>query len=404
MNSFIAQARSDWLSPQGARFYNSALAGLTLAFLAAIGIATVSHLASRPVALDFAAFWAAARLAVEGHALAAYDPASIEIVERAATDMTPGYLAFYYPPPFLLLILPLGLMGYSTALACFLGAEMALVLAALRRILPNRWAWLPLLSFPGFLMNGLSGQNAALSAACFIGGAVWLERRPLLAGACLGALTCKPQLAACVPVALLCARRWQALAGFSVVAVGLAFASAAVFGAHVWQGFLSSTALARTDIETISIKWPKMQSVFGAIRLFGGSSTLAYTGQIAMSLTVIAVLALVCYSRPGRLVEVAALATASLLFTPFLYDYDLAILVVPLACVTALAGQTGWRSWEQLTLVLAYVLPAAARPAGILLNITLGPPLMAALLLVIAKRALTEHLAAALHARLPALP
>ena len=135
------------------------------------------------MALDFSAFWAAARLVANGHPAAAYDNVAIEATERAATIMPPGYLAFYYPPTFLLLVSPLGRLSYSAALAAFLVLETALVVALLRRVLPQGWAWLALLAFPGLLMNALSGQNAALSASCFAAAAVWLESRPWLGGA-----------------------------------------------------------------------------------------------------------------------------------------------------------------------------------------------------------------------------
>ena len=387
MNMLAAFAETDWLSSRRARAYNGALAAAMLAFVAWVGALTLIHLTSKPVALDFTAFWAASRLGVAGQASAAYDHNVIEAIERAATDMAPGYLAFYYPPTFLLLILPLGLLSYNVSLVVFLTTEMALVVAALRRLLPTPWAWLPLLSFPGFLMNGLSGQNGALSAACFAGAAIWLERSPLLAGACLAALTCKPQLAVCIPIALLSARRWRVLVSCVLAAATLTLASSLVFGSTAWRGFLHSTTLARTDIETISIKWPKLQSVFGAVHLFGGGNTAAYASQIIISITGVTLLVCICSRRPGRLLEMAALATTALLFTPFLYEYDLAILAVPLTCMTSLALQTGWRSWERLISVTVFLLPLAALPAGLLLHVTLGPPFMLTLLLLLARRA-----------------
>ncbi len=387
MNLRSTLAHPVWLSPERARAYNAALAGLGLAFLLVVGVLSIAHWSRKPVALDFSAFWAASRLAAAGQAVAAYDHTVIEPTERAANEMAPGYLAFYYPPSFLLLILPLGLAGYSVALAAFLAAEMALVLAALRRILPEGWAVLPIVSFPGFLMNGLSGQNGALSAACFAGAALWLERSPLLAGACLGALACKPQLFPCVPVALLSARRWRALAGCACSACGLSAASLLAFGGAAWRAFLANAPLARADIETIAIKWPKMQSVYGAVRLAGGTSSTGYAAQAVATLSVLALLAIVCAQRPGRLLEAASLATAATLFTPFLYDYDLAILSVPLACLAASALRTGWLGWEKLVGSLVFLLPLAARAAGLVLHVTLAPPLVIALMLVLGKRA-----------------
>ena len=358
-----------------------------LAFLLWVAWLTLAHSAAPPLALDFTAFWAAAKLVVAGHAAAAYDNAAIEATERAATVMPPGYLAFYYPPTFLLLVSPLGWLGYSAALAVFLAAETMLAIVLLRRLLPQRWSWLPLLAFPGFLMNGLSGQNAALSASCLAAGAVWLERRPLLAGAALGGLACKPQLAVCVPVALLLARRWRALVACGASASALAALSWAVLGAGVWRGFFGNAGNARADIETIAIKWPKMQSLFGAIKLAGGGNGLAYGAQSVLSAMALAALAWVAWRRPGARLEMAALTAAALLFTPFLYDYDLALLAVPLACLTALAQTTGWLASEKLLLATLFLAPLVARAGGLLAGVTIGPPLIAALLVLVSRRA-----------------
>jgi len=348
----------------------------------------ISYTDAKPMALDFDAFWAAGRLAVEGHATLAYDNAAIEATERAATAMAPGYLAFYYPPSFMMLCVPLGFLGFTTALCAFLAAEMGVLLAGLRRILPQRWAWLPLLSFPGFIMNALSGQNAPLSAACFCGAALWLTSRPILAGLCLGGLVCKPQLAVCVPVALLAARRLRALIAFGAGAMGLCVLSWLALGTAAWRGFLANAPNARADIETIAIKWPKLQSAYGMIRLAGGSVASGYKVQITVSAAACLALAWAAWHRPGARLEAALMACAALLITPFLYDYDLAILAVPMVCLASLAQQGRWLPWEKLLLAVLFVLPLLARPAGLLAGTIIGPPLVAGLLWVLVRRSL----------------
>jgi hypothetical protein len=385
MIPFLADA--PWFTAQRARLYAAVLAAFMLAFMLWIAAQAILHAHDLPMALDFDAFWAAARLAVTGHPAAAYDNTIIEATERAATRMAPGYLAFYYPPTFLLLLLPLGWLGYSAALAIFLAAETTLLVGLLRSILPQNWAWLPLLTFPGLLMNAVSGQNAALSASCFAAAAIWLESNPLLAGAALGGLACKPQLAVCVPVALLAARRWRALLACGATAISFAALSWLALGTAPWRGFLANAPNARADIETIAIKWPRMQSLFGAIKLHGGATTTAYAAQTALSLTALFVLAWIAYRRPGARLEAAAMVTAALLFTPFLYDYDLAILAVPLACLLALAQPADWLPYEKLLGAVLFICPLVAAACGLLAHVTIGPPSLAALLLLLARRA-----------------
>jgi hypothetical protein len=383
-----ALSEAAWLTAARATSLGRALALLLFCALLGGGILIfISYTGTKPMALDFDAFWAAGRLAVSGHAAQAYDNAAIEATERAATDMAPGYLAFYYPPSFLLLCVPLGLLGFTAALCVFLSAEMILLLSALRKILPQGWAWLPLLSFPGFIMNALSGQNAPLTAACFCGAAIWLTSRPVLAGICLGGLVCKPQLAVCVPLALLAARRFRALVACGLTAAAWCAASFLLLGEGVWRGFLANAPNARADIETIAIKWPKLQSAFGTVRLAGGGNAAAYEVQAVVSALAVIVLVGGVWRRPGAQIEASLMVCAALLFTPFLYDYDLAILAVPMACLMAAAQRTRWRAWEKWALLANFLLPLVARACGMGLGVIIGPPFVALLMGVLAGRA-----------------
>jgi alpha-1,2-mannosyltransferase len=393
--SASAVGDADWLTGERALRLARLLALVLGCCVIAGGVLILlSYTAAKPMALDFDAFWAAARLAVTGHAEAAYDNAAIEATERAATVMAPGYLAFYYPPPFLLVCLPLGLLGFTAALAAFLATELALLIALLRRILPQSWAWLPLLSFPGFLMNGLSGQNAPLTAACFAGAALWLDARPILAGIFLGGLVCKPQLAVCVPLALLAARRLRVLVACGATAAASCLLSWAVLGTGVWRGFLLNAPNARADIETIAIKWPKLQSAFGMVRLSGGGNGLAYELQAVVSATAVLVLLLAAWRRPGAQIEAALMVCAALLFTPFLYDYDLAVLCVPMAALMAAAQRGAWLGFEKYVLLAVFLLPLAARPCGMALGVIIGPPFVAGLMALLIRRALRPAVAA----------
>jgi hypothetical protein len=62
---------------------------------------------------------------------------------------------------------------------------------------------------PAVMINLVSGQNGAFSAAILAGGLMLLDRRPVLAGLLLGLLCYKPQLAVLVQVALVASGRWR---------------------------------------------------------------------------------------------------------------------------------------------------------------------------------------------------
>ena len=346
---------------------------------------------AKPPAKDFVAFWAAGSLALRGQAQALYDNGIIEAFERARVSMAPGYYAFYYPPPFLLLCIPLALLPYVPSLLLFEAGQAVLLWRLLRRILPQRWALPLILSFPGFLMNVLSGQNGGLTAVCFAGAALWLERRPLAAGACLGALVYKPQMALAVPIALFAARRWRAAFAAAATAAGICLISLVLLGSGPWKGFLVNAPAARGDLEHLAGKWHMMASLYADVRIAGGDVLFGYAAQALLALVALGLLAHLCWRRPGAGAEAAGLAATTLLVTPFLYDYDLAVMAVPLAWLAANATRLQPHAAEVVLLVALFLLPLgnAAIRAGLLAP--LAPPFLLAALLLVLSRALRER-------------
>ena len=56
----------------------------------------------------------------------------------------------------------------------------------------------------------------------------------------------------------------------------------ALLGPEVWTGFARSTSYTRTVvIEAGETGWPKIQSLFSAVRLWGGGVETAYVAQAA---------------------------------------------------------------------------------------------------------------------------
>jgi hypothetical protein len=163
-----------------------------------------------------------------------------------------GYLAFFYPPFFLLLCAPLALLGYMPALVVWLLGTLAGYVAAVRALLPKSVTdgepvWLILLGYPAVTVNAGFGQNGFLSAALLGGAAVWLERRPVFAGICFGCLAYKPQLGIIVPLALAVARRWRCFAAAAVTVIALSLVATVALGWSIWPEFLAGMSDARRD-------------------------------------------------------------------------------------------------------------------------------------------------------------
>lgn len=385
-----------WLDGERARAWRNVLLAVSaIAALAWIALGRDGlDLTGKPLGTDFLSFYAASKLALAGHPAGAYD---VAIHGSAETRVFAGldYAAFFYPPLFLLICAPLATLPYVGALAAWLTATGAAFAASLRSWLDRRIGWATVAAFPAVLMNAGHGQNAFLSAALLGAGAARLDRRPILAGVAFGLVAFKPHLGLVLPIALMARGRWKTFAAAGVTVAGFAAASLAAFGVETWRGFLAGSALARATLEQGLVDPAKMASAFAATRVLGGPAPLAYAVQAALALAVAAALVAALRRRPGAPAEGALILLASLLTSPFLLDYDLAILAFPLAWLAGQGLASGFRAWEKIALLAGFVLPLVARPLAMHAHLPVAPAVLAALFTLALRRAIPQEESAA---------
>jgi hypothetical protein len=343
-----------WLDAERVRVYAIALTIVWLGILARIIWSLPGGHDSEgvPFGADYSSFWAASRLVLHGR------PADVYVVSMHHLAELPvllkGYEAFYYPPPFLVLCIPLAILPFFPSLVVFLCVTGAAFAATLKRILRTAWAVPAILAYPPVLMNIVSGQNAFLTAAILGTGLTILDRRPRLSGAILGLMIIKPHLALGVPIALIISRRWAALAFAGAAALGLLALSCIIFGWDVWSTFIANAHNARDTLEQGTVGFAKLQSAFAAARWLGVSVAPAYVVQgVAAALSIFT---LIWAHRHS--VSVAAerslIVLASLLMTPFLLFYDMSILILPLAWMLRYWIDHGFPPWSKLILLLVF--------------------------------------------------
>jgi len=286
---------------------------------------------TKPVA-DWMTFHLAARLYFEGRLAELFDGAGFTAAMNAAFA---GLLAhpipfqpWVYPPSFLLLLLPFGLLPFWPAYGAFLAVSLGALLLAVRAFAhrpAHRWLLAAALMLsPAMAAGVLLGQNSLLTCALLLGSLAALPASPLVAGALLGLLSFKPQLGLLIPVALLAGRQYRAIASATVVAVGLAAASLAVFGPAAWVQWLEFAA-GRGALYQQWVVENRLhgESVFAAVVALGGPARLAGAAQLG---AILAAAGCVwwAYSRPmGRLVQAAVLLCAIVLSSPHLLSYDM---------------------------------------------------------------------------------
>jgi hypothetical protein len=292
-----------------------------------VSIAEFFWNAANPTDRDFISFWGAAQLALAGDPAAAYDQAKLHAVQSAVVTFVNGDgMPFPYPPAFLLLVAPFGLLPFAVSMALWSAATFALYFVTIRRMFPQS-GWLAA-AFPPVFINAAIGQNAFVTAAIFIGGMLLLQRRPFAAGVLLGCLVIKPQLGLFLPIALLAARQWRAIAGAAASSLGLLAVGVAVFGLAVTEAWLAQMPLYVNIGRDGLVGWHKMGSVYAALRQAGTGLELAF----AVHLLVAAAAALLVWRVWKSSAEAPArdgiLAAATLLASPYVFPYDAVLLVV----------------------------------------------------------------------------
>jgi glycosyl transferase family 87 len=321
------------------------------------------------VASDFVNVWAAGRMALAGHAASAYDWPAHKVVEESAVGHAfDGYFGWHYPPTFLFVAVVLSLIPYATAWVVWTVGTFPAYLAAVRAIIGDRVGYFLGAAFPAVLANFIVGQNGFLTAGLIGGALTLIERRPALAGVLIGLLTYKPHLGLLFPIALVAGAQWRAFASATVVAVLMAAASWLAFGSDSWNAFFAS--IGHTSQAFLSdgwADWSKLQTAFGLARTLGGGEALAWSIQIAVAILAAAGVAVLWHSGAAHEIKAAALATAALLATPYLYMYDLVVLAVPIAFLCRL-GARGFLPHELpaigVACLLIFIFPIIKAPLG----------------------------------------
>jgi len=345
----------------------------------------------KPVGTDFMDVWAAGKLALAGEPAAAYDYARHYEVQRAALPFAdnaqPPYFGWHYPPLFLLVAAPLALLPYGIALAVWMGATLPAYLAMVRAMLPHRRWLLFALAFPAVFVNFGHGQNGFLTAGLLGGGLLLLERRPVLAGLCFGLLAYKPQFGLLLPLVLLAGRHWRAFIAAAGATVLASLISYVAFGVETWRAFFSSLRLTRTFVlEQGPTGWEKIQSVFSAVRMLGGGIETAYAVHGVVAALVTLAVVWVWYRPVPMPLKAAALATAATLTTPYVLDYDLILLAIPIALLAFDGVRTDFLSGEKIILFAAWLLPIFSRTIGAF-GVPIGPVVLLLLFVAILQRA-----------------
>jgi Glycosyltransferase family 87 len=384
-----------WLTAARIRGYSLILLGFCVIALAG-WIALSDGLIDRngkPLGTDFSNVYAAGTLTWQGRPADAYAPALQHAEEKAVFGgrEVPFY-GWHYPPFFFAVAFVVAAFPYAWGLAIWVTASFAAYLAAMRAILPRPQTLLIAAAFPAVFVNIGHGQNGFLTAALLGGALQLLDRRPWLAGVLIGCLAYKPQFGVLIPVALLAGGRWSTIAAAAATIAGLLAISFATLGGGVWHAFADSMAFTQTVVlEQGDTGWEKIQSIFSAVRMWGAGVQTAYAAQATLALMLAASLAWLWQSDAAFELKASALATASLLATPYVLDYDLVALAVAIAFFIRHGLGRGFRAFEISLLAAAFVVPLLSRGVAGVTGLPLGLVVLLTFYVFTLRRALLDR-------------
>lgn len=325
----------------------------------------------QPIANDFVSVHAAGQLTLGGNPVAAYDWTAHRAAEAKAVGHDfPGYYSWQYPPPALFVATSLAMLPYLAAALIWIIGSLAVYVTTLCLIFRDRIGVFAAVGFPATIWNITAGQNGFLTATLIGGTLGLLERRPVLAGVCLGLLTYKPQFGLLFPLVLIADRRWLTLAVAGAVAFVMVAASWLAFGAGPWHSFFQAMQIAnRVMLGEGAGDWSRLQSLFGFVRSHGGSEILAWIMQAVGCVAVAAAIVWLWRSRVPFDLKAAALAAATLLVTPYVYMYDLVVLAVAVSFLLRFALHRGFSAAEIAALaascLLILIYPYAKTQVGL---------------------------------------
>jgi hypothetical protein len=277
-----------------------------------------------PTFTDYLSYWTAGKFALSGSPATAYDVAAHRAFEISLVGVQGKMLPFPYPPPFLLLVTPFSVLPYAWSLIAWVIVTLIAFAIASRRVIDLPYA----MSHPSVLVNALIGQNGFLTAAIFTQGTCLLRKRPFVGGGVLGILIIKPQLALLLPIAVVAARLWPAIAGALASSVAFLLLSVAFLGTNVFAGFLKMLPLYAEMMRQNTWSWNSFVSVFAFLRYFGVDQAIALTVHAVVAAAA-AALTWIAWSRNWK-EQVPILAAATLLIPPYLLTYDALLMIIPM--------------------------------------------------------------------------
>ncbi|WP_315783928.1 glycosyltransferase family 87 protein [Bradyrhizobium sp. SZCCHNPS1003] len=285
----------------------------------------------QPAFGDFFGLWSFGRFAALSGA-SIYDPVALARYQQSLDPtLGGGGFPYPYPPTFLLVLIPLGMLALPVAYVCWISVTFALYgLATLGRDWRSLTS-LALLAAPTTLINAITGQNGFLSAALLIGGLRLLARHPIVAGTLLGLLAYKPQFVLLMPVVLLASRNWRAILSAIATTVIVAVVSGAALDPWIWLEWVVKFPSYQAQLQANQASLDHMMpTVIAGLHALGAPPPIGYLVQLLLSCSIV-VMVWDAWRRGMTEQAIALVAVGSIIATPYAMIYDMPMVATGIA-------------------------------------------------------------------------
>ena len=332
-----------------------------------------------PAGGDFINLWSAAKLVLAGRAEDIYAVGPFMAFQGTVTeDAYIGLRLWAYPPQSLLLAWPIGLLGYYSALAAWSVIGLAVLFAGARRFGFDRLETAIILTSPATVLNLYFGQTGSFATGLLLLALSARSARDPISVTAAVLLTIKPQAGFLLPLLWAFQRRWQLIVLTTIAVLAFALLAIAVFGLGPWRDYVGDTLPALNVLEREG-SGPFMEmipSAFMAVRILTDDSSLAIMLHVGFAAAVAAVLVFRLWRVEDADRRAAMILLATVLVTPYLHNYDLALLLCGALLVARHRRQVHAAFQGESLVLVAWALPQLV----VLLN-TSGMPLSPLLIL-----------------------
>ena len=133
-----------------------------------------------------------------------------------------------------------------------------------------------------------------------------------------------------------------------------------LWGTESWSAWLASLRYGRHYMEEGSVGFYKSVSLFATARNWGAGVTLGY---VAQAIGIVAEIALLWRARAApNAIRAAASGAAVALSTPYLLDYDLAVVGIGAAFLYSFARDADFFPYERIAFAFIWAAPLYVRP------------------------------------------